>query len=66
MDDRAALIQARSMLMLLLATCIQSQTALGAAADALDTDLSEVLNAMIERSETELVALNTKIDSLSA
>jgi hypothetical protein len=63
-DDRATLTQARSMLMLLLATCKQTQIALGAAANALDTDLTSDLGAMIERTEGELVALTEKIQAL--
>jgi hypothetical protein len=64
MDDRATLSQARSMLVLLLATCKQTEVALQAAANALDTDLSSDLNKMVERSERELVALNAKIEAL--
>jgi hypothetical protein len=63
-DERATLTQARSMLIILLATCKQTQTALEAAANTLDTDLSSLLGAMIERSEAELVALQAKIDAL--
>ena len=65
-DDQATLTQARSMLILLLATCQQTQTALGAAANALDTDLSRDLGTMIERTERELEALQAKIDASSA
>ena len=64
MDDRATLSQARSMLVLLLATCKQTEVAVQAAANALDTDLSSDLNKMVERSERELVALNAKIEAL--
>jgi hypothetical protein len=63
-DDRATLTQARSMLILLLATCKQSQIALEAAANALDTDLTRDLGAMIERTERELAALTNKIQTL--
>jgi hypothetical protein len=52
------------MLVLLLATCKQTEVALQAAANALDTDLSSDLNKMVERSERELVALNAKIEAL--
>lgn len=51
MDDRPALTKARSMLILLLATCNQTQLALEAAANALDTDLTRDLARMIERTE---------------
>lgn len=50
--------------MLLLATCKQTEVALDAAANALDTDLASDLNKMIERTERELVALNAKIEAL--
>lgn len=64
MSERATLTQARSMLMLLLATCRQTEMALQAAANALDTDLTDLLGAMIKRTEDELVALTEKIDAL--
>ena len=54
------------MLILLLAACKQTQTALEAAANALDTDLRSDLGLMIERTETELNALVKKIDALPA
>jgi len=63
-DERAKLKQARSLLILLLATCKQTQIALEAAANALDSDLSRDLGAMIERTERELVALTDKIAAL--
>lgn len=52
------------MLILLLATCKQTQVALGAAANALDTDLASDLGEMIERTEGELDALVEKINAL--
>jgi hypothetical protein len=64
-DDRATLTQARSMLILLLAACRQTQTVLEAAANALDTDLTNDLRAMIERTEDELAALTSKLDALT-
>ena len=63
-DDRGTLTQARSMLLLLLATCKQSQIVLEAAANELDTDLTSDLGVMIERTERELAALRTKLDAL--
>jgi hypothetical protein len=63
-DEGATLTQARSMLILLLATCKQSQVALEAAGNALDTDLTRDLGAMIERTERELAALTKKIRAL--
>jgi len=64
MADLADLTKARSMLILLLATCKESLLALEAAANVLDTNLTKDLAAMITRSETELVGLNAKIEAL--
>lgn len=58
--------KARSLLLLLLATCKETQLGLEAAANVLDTDLTADLKAMIERSEGELVALNDRIKALPA
>jgi hypothetical protein len=66
MDDRAELVRARSMLVLLLATCNQTLLALEAAGNVLDTDLTELLTTMIDRSEQELVSLKTRIEAASA
>jgi hypothetical protein len=66
MDDGATLKQARSMLILLLATCKETQVALEAAANALDTDLTSDLDAMIKRTEAELASLVEKIKALPA
>ena len=66
MDDLSRLTQARSLLILLLATCKQTQLALEAAANVLDTELSRDLEAMIERTESELKAVTAKIQALSA
>ena len=54
------------MLVLLLATCKQTEVALEAAANALDTDLTSDLAVMIERTEAELAALSGKIEGLPA
>ena len=60
-QNLAALTQARSLLVLLLATCQQTVLALEAAANDLDTDMTEDLTAMIARSERELEVLVAKI-----
>jgi hypothetical protein len=52
------------MLLLLLATCKETQLALEAAANALDTDLTSDLGAMIDRTEAEVVVLTAKIHAL--
>ena len=64
-DELATLTQARSLLILLLATCQQTLLALEAAANVLDTDLTSDLRAMVKRSESELEALTAKIAGLS-
>lgn len=60
-ETLATLTKARSMLILLLATCNQTLLALEAAANVLDTDLTSDLESMIARSERELDALTGKI-----
>lgn len=60
-SDPAALKQARSLLLLLLGTCQQTLLALQAAANELDTTMTEDLAAMIARTERELEALEAKI-----
>lgn len=50
--------------MILLAACKQTQIALEAAANALDTDLTIDLAVMIERTESELAALTERIQAL--
>lgn len=64
--DLVELKKARSMLVLLLATCQQTLLTLEAVGNVLDTDLTESLSAMVERSEAELVHLKVKIDAASA
>jgi hypothetical protein len=64
-DDIAGLTKARSLLLLLLATCKETQLALEAVANALDTDLRKDLGNIINRSESELREVNAKIEALS-
>lgn len=64
--DLVELRKARSMLVLLLATCQQTLLALEASGNVLDTDLTQELSAMIDRSEAELAHLKVKIDAASA
>jgi hypothetical protein len=58
--------KARSMLVILLATCEQPLLALDAAGNVLDSDLRTSLAAMIERSEAELAGLKIRIETASA
>jgi hypothetical protein len=62
----AELRKARSMLVLLLATCQQTLLALEATGNVLDTDLAQDLSLMIARSETELEQLKRKIEEAQA
>ena len=64
-QDLAALTQARSLLVLLLATCQQTLLALEAAANHLDTDMTEDLTRMITRSERELDVLDARIATVA-
>ncbi len=64
--DLEELKRARSMLVLLLATCEQTLLALEAAGNVLDSDLKTALASMIERSEAELAGLKIKIETASA
>ena len=64
--DLDELKRARSMLVILLATCEQTLLALEAAGNVLDSDLTIALASMIERSEAELAGLKIKIETASA
>jgi hypothetical protein len=50
------------MLMILLATCNETLVALDAVANVLDTDMTDDLRRMIERSDRELEALNGRMN----
>lgn len=62
-DDFIALTKARSLLLILLATCRETLTALEAAGNLLDSDLTEDLRRMIARSEGELEVLTETLDA---
>ena len=62
--ERAAFVKARSMLVLLLATCQQTLLALEATGNVLDIDLTAELTAMVARTEKELHVLTEKLASL--
>jgi len=64
--DLVELKKARSMLVLLLATCQQTLLALEAVGNLLDTDLTKALSAMVDRTEAELTHLKAQIDAASA
>jgi hypothetical protein len=61
--DFVALTKARSMLLILLATCRETLTALDAAGNDLDTAMTEDLRRMIARSEKELAVLTDQLEA---
>jgi hypothetical protein len=62
-EDFIALTKARSMLLILLATCRETLTALEAAGNPLDSDMTEDLRRMVSRSEHELEAITKKLET---
>lgn len=65
-EDVMALTKARSLLTILLATCEQTLLAVDAAANVLDTDMTEDLRRMIDRTRSELEALDARLEALRA
>lgn len=63
-ETLATLRKARSLLVLLLATCRETLLALEAAGNVLDTDLTNDLRVMIDRTEGEVKALSAKVEAL--
>ena len=61
--DLIALTRARSMLLILLATCRETLTALDAAGNVLDTAMTEDLRRMIARTEAELEAVTKELEA---
>jgi hypothetical protein len=61
-DDFVAITKARSMLMILIATCKDTLLALEATGNVLDTDMTGDLRQMIERSENDLSALTNRLN----
>lgn len=61
-----ALTKARALLTILMATCEQTLIALDAAGNAVDSDLTEDLRRMIERSQKELAVMEDKLGPLRA
>jgi hypothetical protein len=61
--DVGDLVKARSLLVILQATCQQTLLALEGLENAVGAQLADDLRAMIERTGTELAALAEKIES---
>jgi hypothetical protein len=62
----ATVTKARSLLIILVATCKETLPALEAAANVLNTKLTDDLRLMIERSEGELRVASEKLAALRA
>jgi hypothetical protein len=63
MADVVSIVKARSMLLILQATCEQTLRALEAAENELDSTLAEDLRNMIARTEAELANLAEKLET---
>ena len=63
MDETAllALAKARSLLLILMATCEQTLLALDAAGNKLDGEMTEDLRGMIARTRDELTVMDEKL-----
>jgi hypothetical protein len=59
--DVIAMTKARSMLIILVASCEQTLLALDAAGNVLDRDMADDLRLMIARSKSEIEALNKRL-----
>jgi hypothetical protein len=63
-QDVMALTKARSLMLILIATCEQTLLALDAAGNVLDTDMTDDLRQMIARSHRELSVMDGKLAAL--
>ena len=59
--DIVAVTKARSLLIILVATCRETLLALEATSNVLDREMTDLLRAMIERSEAELQVLTDSL-----
>jgi len=62
-EDTVAIIKARSLLVILVATCEQTLLALDVADNLLDRGMTENLRLMIARSKDEIETLNQKLET---
>lgn len=65
-ENAIELTRARSLLIILLATCEQTLLALDAAANVVDSGLRRDLHTMIERTRGEVVVFDKKLRELRA
>jgi len=61
-EETHAIMKARSLLVILVATCEQTLLALDAADNLLDRELANDLRRMIARTKNEIETLNLKLD----
>jgi hypothetical protein len=61
-EDVIAITKARSMLIILVASCEQTLLALEAAGNVLERGMADDLRLMIARSTSEIEALNKKLE----
>jgi hypothetical protein len=59
--DVVTLTKARSLLVILIATCRETLLALDATANLLDEEMTQLLRTMIDRSEAELKVLTNHL-----
>lgn len=62
-EDFIVLTRARSMLLILLATCQETLTALDAVGNLLDVEMTEDLRQMVARTEGELERLTEQLEA---
>jgi hypothetical protein len=65
-EDVVALVKARSLLIILIATCKETLLALEATGNLLDADMANDLRRMIERSGNELTALTALLPAVGS
>ena len=65
-EDVVALVKARSLLVILIATCKETLLALDATGNLADAEMANDLRRMIVRSETELAALTAKLPAVGS
>ena len=65
-EDVVALVKARSLLVILIATCKETLLALDATGNLADAEMANDLRRMIVRSETELAELTAKLPAVGS
>jgi hypothetical protein len=60
-EDTVSLIKARTMLIVLLATCQQAEHSIATAEYAIDPELAKELRGLVSHLEREVASLNSKL-----